>query len=447
MKRVLLFLVLVCLSVPVLAANHVVLLKKNASLPAFAAAVAAQGGSVKWSHADGIAAVSGLTEAAASVLAGDSRVASIVADEAAFLDVPVAPQTAGVLLSDGVLLGDGSATDPAAASFFPRQWHMRVVGADTAWAAGRLGSPDVTVAILDTGIDYTHPDLAGRVDLSRSTSFVESDDALVASLYPGRHPVTDLHWHGTHVASNVSSNALYAAGVTSRTTLIGVKVLDRNGGGDFSDVLAGVYYAVDQGADVLNLSIQAWTTKDHSGRFISFFNRAFNYAQQKGALVVGIAGNFALDLDHDGNGWESICSPSNVLCVSGTGPLSAADPLLGPWFDVDALAFYSNYGRSAIDVAAPGGTLAGRIWGSCATTSQIVLFCQNSFEAVGVGGTSQAAPHVAGLAALLVEDIGKGQPSLIKNRILQNADDLGQPGTDPAYGKGRINIPRTLGLQ
>lgn len=446
MKRMFLSLALLCLALPAAAANHVVLLKNE--LPAdFAATVAALGGTLQWSHADGIAAVSGLTDAAAAALAADSRVASVVNDESVALETAIAPEAGGVLLSDGVTLSDGSATNPAAASFYPRQWHMRVVGADQAWAAGRLGSSNVTVAVLDTGIDYTHPDLVGRVDLSRSTSFVESDDAVVAALYPGRHPITDLHWHGTHVASNVSSNALYAAGVTSRTTLIGVKVLGANGGGSFSDVLAGVYYAVDQGADVLNLSIQAWITKAHNGRFISFFNRAFNYAQRNGALVVGIAGNFALDLDHDGNGWEVLCTPSNVLCVSGTGPTSAADPLLGPWFNVDALAFYSNYGRSAIDVAAPGGTLAGRIWGSCATTSQIVLFCQNSFEAVGVGGTSQAAPHVAGLAALLVEDLGKNQPSLIKNRILQSADDIGQPGTDAASGKGRINIPRALGLQ
>ena len=446
MKRVFIFLVMVCLAVPAFAAKHVVLLKNQ--LPAdLAQTVASLGGTVTWSHADGIAAVSGLSDAAAQTLLSDNRVAAVVADEQSFLENPVAPQAGAILMADGILMSGSSAANPALASFYPRQWHMRVVGADTAWAAGRLGSPNVTVAILDTGIDYTHPDLAGRVDLSRSTSFVESDDADVAALYPGRHPVTDLHWHGTHVASNVSSNALYAAGVTSRTTLMGVKVLGRNGGGDFSDLLAGVYYAVDHGADVLNISIQAWGTKEGSGRFISFFNRAFNYAQRNGALVVGIAGNFALDLDHDGNGWESVCSPSNVLCVSATGPTSAADPLLGPWFDVDALAFYSSYGRSAVDVAAPGGTLAGRIWGSCATTSQIVLFCQNAFEAVGVGGTSQAAPHVAGLAALLVEDLGKNQPSQIKNRILQSADDLGQPGTDPAYGKGRINIPRALGLQ
>lgn len=430
--RKLLLLSLVLLSFGVSADDKYLVLFKNEGIPAdFANQVAALGGSVIRAHESGIASVSGLTLETAATLARDSAIADVQADEGIALDTAFQP---------------GSITAPDTASYYPRQWHLRVIGADTAWAAGRLGSPDVTVAVLDTGIDYTHPDLAGRVDLSRSVSFVPSDDALVASLFPGRHPVTDLYYHGTHVASTISSNALYAAGVTSRTTLIGVKVLDRFGSGDFDAIFNGMLWAADHDADVINLSIQAWGGKNGSGRFIGYVNRVFNYAYRKGAVIVTIAGNQNRDLDHDGNNWQGLCTVPNVVCVSATGPTASAG-VNGPWLVVDARAFYSNYGRSAISVAAPGGTVPGLVWGSCSTTSLYVTACQSSILAVPAGGTSQAAPHVAGLAALLVEDIGRNNPAQVRARLEAGADDLGEPGTDPVYGKGRINIPRTLGLQ
>ncbi|HYR27001.1 MAG TPA: S8 family serine peptidase, partial [Thermoanaerobaculia bacterium] len=73
--------------------------------------------------------------------------------------------------------------------------------------------------------------------------------------------------------------------------------------------------------------------------------------------------------------------------------------------------------------------------------------CRTGNFILGTGGTSMAAPHVSGTAALIVEDIGRGRPSQVRARLLKSSDDLGQPGADPAYGKGRINVPRAIGLQ
>src|SRR5262249_37237448 len=124
-----------------------------------------------------------------------------------------------------------SPNNPASAFFFGLgwQWNLKAIHADQAWAAGDLGSSAVTVSIIDSGIDYNSFDLTGLVDLSRSVSFVPTDDALAATLFPGVNPITDLNGHGTGVAAVVVSNALAFAGVTSRTRLIAVKTHDVTG--------------------------------------------------------------------------------------------------------------------------------------------------------------------------------------------------------------------------
>jgi subtilisin family serine protease len=216
---------------------------KNRSVPAgFADKVASLGGKVRMAHAGaGFAFVSGLTADGAAQLAASSGVAEVQADFPVGLNLPTHKIT-----SDATDLGIGHVTSgPATALHFDWQWNMRMIQADKAWAAGKLGSPNVTVAILDTGIDYDGVDLNGHVDLSRSVSFMSewvggpddivtaSDDALVASEFPGRNPISDLNGHGTNVASQVTSSGLALAGVTSKTTLIGVKVLGANGSGTF----------------------------------------------------------------------------------------------------------------------------------------------------------------------------------------------------------------------
>ena len=336
-----------------------------------------------------------------------------------------------------------SPSDPTGAHFYPDQWNMRAIDAPGAWAAGRLGSPDVTIAILDTGIDYLHGDLNGHVDLSRSISFLPEDDALVDLVFPGRDYITDLGWHGTHVSSNAVSSGWGMAGVTSQVTLMGVKVCSVFGGCPGGAIFGGFMHAINNGADVINMSLGGHFQKSDYPGFVSVINRLFNYAKNQNVTMVVSAGNESIDLDHDGNGFKTYCDAPHVICVSATGPTGWDGGTV--WENVDAPADYTNYGRSAVSIAAPGGNSGDYVLGACSTTSLIIAGCQASpWFYIWAAGTSQSAPHVSGLAALMVEDYGKS-PSRVKTRIQQSADDLGQPGTDPFYGKGRINVATAVG--
>jgi lantibiotic leader peptide-processing serine protease len=420
--------------------KHIVMFSNQAVPAGFAARVAELGGTVDAAYDGiGVAVVDGLSTQAAGSLYAFSGVKNIEADVMVqWLDPVDGIETASV--EDAA----EATANPAGAFFYPRQWHLRAIGADQAWAAGRIGSPSVTVAILDSGLSPTHPDLVGRIDHARSRSFVPFDDPYVAFYFPGMPNWIDLHYHGTHVGATVSSNASAAAGVTSGVTLVAVKVLSVNGSGTTSGVLAGIMYAADIGADVANMSLGSTFSKSLNPGFVSVINRAFNYANRKGTVMVTSAGNANNDMDADEDSYKAYCMAPNALCVSATGPTSRAS-VNGPWTDVDAKASYSNYG-SAVSVAAPGGNGVSTVTAACSQQSLQIPVCQTGTFVVGINGTSMAAPHAAGLAALVVEQIGRRQPSQVRNRIMQNADDLGDAGRDAIYGRGRINVPATLGL-
>jgi len=417
----------------------------------FGARVAQLGGSIENAlDSIGVATVTGLSERGVAELAAGADIRAVEPDPM------TSPRDDGEAndglpaeaVSEAAVAADATAS-PTTAQFYARQWNLRAVFAPEAWAAGFLGSRDVVVAILDTGIDYANPDLAGLVDLDRSISFVPED---VTRHYPGRLPFSDLFWHGTAVASAVASNASVLAGVNRYVTLLAVKVADSTNTHTVGRIISGIVYAADQGADVINVSRGSQRDRRLDPGTVVAYERAVNYAFRKGALVVSVPFNDAADLDHNGDIVRLPCEAANAICAAATGPTGASS-INGPWVDVDAPAPYTAFGRSAVSVAAPGG--AGevgqfrRFWSLCTTTPSATTgapACRAHQPIAQGAGTSFAAPTVAGLAALLVSQLGHGNPALIRARILQSADDLGEPGVDPYYGKGRINVARALGL-
>jgi lantibiotic leader peptide-processing serine protease len=443
--------------------RHVVVFASAQVPGAFEEQVVALGGVVERVVGPvGLAVVSSLGKDALGALRAESDVLSVELDAMLEPAVELALEAEVDERSDVWIESHGG---PTAAAFFSRQWNLRAISADVAWAQGNLGSPDVLVAILDSGIDYLHPELEGRVDLSRSISLVPALDAQVASLFPGRHPVTDLNSHGTAMAGLIVSNGHLLAGVSQRTTVFGVKVRDGIDGGLVSTFIAGIVHAVEQGADVIHISGIGQFSKSANPGLVAAVNRAVNLANRSGAVLVSPAGNTGAaqnvvrgpgDWDHDEDRF-GFCVAPHVICVSATAP-TAAVSLNGPWTDVDAVAPYSNFGHSAIAVAAPGGAPlqrlgpAGGVWVLCALTTQVqvpnIQFpCRRGagLLVTSSSGTSWSAGTTSGLSALLVAQIGKGKPAQIRARILQTADDIGEPGMDARYGRGRINVGRAVG--
>lgn len=335
-------------------------------------------------------------------------------------------------------------------NFFGFQWGLQAIEAPGAWDEGYTGT-GVKVFILDSGIDAEHPDLAPNLNTALCTSFVPGEDY---NIHPGLY-----FNHGTHVAGIIGAVDgpdlgvvdFGMIGVAPHAELIAVKVLSEyTGSGSFSGINAGIVYAANNGANVINMSLGTEMPRNgffaelpdgsivkvganEVAAYINAVQMAITYAYQKGALVVVAASNDGLDANHTKNLVIIPASLNHLMAVSATAPYGFA---FDPTTDLDIPASYTNYGQSLIDVAAPGGDFdyPGDFW-----------WYDMVFSTVSNGwgfaaGTSMAAPHVAGTAALVFEKLGTdATPAQVMSVLRQSADDLGKPGKDEYFGNGRIN--------
>ncbi|MCB2203115.1 S8 family serine peptidase [bacterium] len=380
-----------------------------------------------------VAIVSGLTDQAAQQLANSNGIQKVTRD----MKMKFVPSLQEALAGSAQHFTNPQPTGaPGDASALAIQWNMHAIHAPEAWAT-TTGSSEIRVGILDTGGSPDHIDLYGKYDEDYCINFSEEDNYNPAIW-------VDRHFHGTHVAGTVATNNIVVAGVASDVTLVAIKVMNDNGEGWFEDIIRGIVYATDVAdCDIINMSLGGYGPRAHYGNFISTVIRAVNYANSHGVLVVMSAGNEMLDLDHSG---QMVYLPAEAgagVVVSATGPVDQAN--------FDDFACFSNYGNSFINVAAPGGN------GDCGgvgivNTYDGVLSCYAPWVAANVDGlpnptgyyvwawgTSMAAPHVCGTAALIEAAKGNSNPGYLQAHLQNTADDLGAPGNDPYYGKGRIN--------
>ncbi|MES9874801.1 MAG: S8 family serine peptidase [Candidatus Sedimenticola sp. 6PFRAG7] len=285
--------------------------------------------------------------------------------------------------------------------YFPYQWNMERIGMESAWDYN--AGAGVTVAVIDTGVRESLLDLAGTL-FTAGYDFVNSD------LDPN-----DDKGHGSHVAGTVAqttNNSLGVTGIAYNATLMPVKVLNKRGTGTIDDIADGVYFATDNGADIINMSLGGPS-------YTETLENAVNYAWNHGVVVICAAGN------------ESSSEPAYPAAYENAVSVSATT--YG-----DSLASYSNYGDT-IDIAAPGGDT-----GDNNGDGYDDMILQNTFLRRNEGyyfyaGTSMASPHVAAVAAL----VKSANPELsnieIRGILESTAEDLGATGWDQSFGYGLVD--------
>jgi subtilisin family serine protease/uncharacterized protein YkwD len=286
--------------------------------------------------------------------------------------------------------------------YYADRWWWEKIQASAGWDV-TIGSEDVIIAVIDTGVDLDHPDLAAKI--VAGYDFANDDE-----------DPDDDHGHGTHVAgiaAAATNNGIGVAGFAWGARIMPLKVLDEHGDGWFSDVAAAVTYATDHGAKVVNLSLGGPSPS-------SPLQDAMDYAHSGGVLIVAAAGNCG-DSNYSYNGCNYQHQP--LYPAAGDHTLAVASTT-----STDGRSSFSTIG-SYVDVAAPGSSIYSTYMGG------------------GYGyksGTSMATPLVSGMAALVFSIDSDLTPYQVQAIIEQSADDLGDLGRDDAFGWGRINAHQAL---
>lgn len=441
---------------PLSQAGSFLVLGTGGSLPA---ALTEAGGSVAHAISEiGVAVVTSDAEDFAAALEGTPGINAVVPN----IELNMAPLAT---TADGVALA--SVTSPPFTGdddfFHDMQWGLDAIDAPEAWNTGARGA-GARLAILDSGIDALHPDLAPNLNVALSTSFVPGETFDQVPIFPAFN-------HGTHVAgiAAAADNAFGIIGVAPEAELVAIKVLSaQTGTGDIGGVIAGLVHAAQSEADVANMSLGFSMSHrghlfDASGNQVgevpaedvaaiwTAMIRAANYAHQQGVTMVASAGNSGTDGNADRDRIHIPSDLPHVISVSATAPRGWG---LDPFTDLDLPTNYSNTGRSVIDLAAPGGGFDPTFLGQSCMVTFITAPCAAFdlvWSTVGAGftfasGTSMAAAHVSGVAALVVgANGGSMHPAQVRSTLMRAADDLGQPGRDDIYGRGRVNAGATVG--
>ncbi|MBI2426825.1 MAG: S8 family serine peptidase [Candidatus Kerfeldbacteria bacterium] len=306
------------------------------------------------------------------------------------------------------------------------QWNFDLINVPEAWDEDTTdpdygGDASIVVAVIDTGAAYENfGSFAQAPDLA-STTFTSGYDFINDDTHPN-----DDNGHGTHVAATIAestNNGVGAAGIAFNSTIMPIKVLDAVGEGSVADVAAGIDFARDNGADIMNLSLGA--DADDGSQTLQ---TAVDAAVGDGILVIAATGNA---------GQNALLYPSafpNVIAVGAVG-------------GDREIAEYSNTGTN-IDFVAPGGNGVGvnATWIYQQTFSNLnsdnLPLDYTTFGTVGYQGTSMASPHVAAAAALLMA--AGVDPSEVEERLIDSTVDLGDAGYDTTFGHGIIDIAGAL---
>lgn len=282
--------------------------------------------------------------------------------------------------------------------YFPNQYALKLTNIDDAWGI-TTGSSAVTVAIIDTGIDVNHPEFTGRISALSYNAVTQT---------VGVDAVADDDGHGTMVAGVIGANSNNSTGVAGVTNAVQLMVIKANEAGEDtfkdSDIIRGIYYAVDNGADIINLSLGSTYANPLT-------KKALDYALEKNVLVVASSGNDGENIKIYPASFDTVISVGSVDQYSN-------------------LSSFSNY-NDKVDVVAPGSAIV--------TTNRL-----NTYSTVN--GTSFSSPYVVGIAALYKSLHPEATVAHLTDVITSTAKDLGTTGYDIQYGHGLIDALAMVSL-